>query len=416
MAYSELIKKYENVRDYMRDFFVYGFRTRNEFDQKSSRSYDNEKRRVESWLSEYMSFQQDGRGKKVFISVDSRDVAYNPLYKAFKTKSFTDIDIILHFYIMDILADGSNRSLKEIAEEIYVEYLGFFSSNLTPDEATIRNKLNEYTRMGLLKVSRIGKEYFYRRNSSVLKEDTLRDAIAFASETNPAGVVGSILLDKYESMPDYFSYKHHYLLSALDQQVLIQLLLCRKELNVARITLKSRKRDLENKIVVFPLKIYVSTQNGKQYLMAYDYSSHCTKMLRLDRILKAEKMGAEPNHKQYDSYAPEFAKHLWGISDSSNRAGEELDHVELYIHIEENEEFIVRRLEREKRNCTVERIDENTMRLVADVYNAQEMIPWIRTFIGRIDRFESNNETVVKCFYDDLETMKAMYGGEGNDL
>ena len=100
MAYSELIKKYENVRDYMRDFFVYGFRTRNDFDQKSSRSYDNEKRRVESWLSEYMSFQQDGRGKKVFISVDSRDVAYNPLYKAFKTKSFTDIDIILHFYII----------------------------------------------------------------------------------------------------------------------------------------------------------------------------------------------------------------------------------------------------------------------------------------------------------------------------
>lgn len=37
MAYSELIKNFEKVRSYMRDFYVYGFKGRDEFDAKSAR-------------------------------------------------------------------------------------------------------------------------------------------------------------------------------------------------------------------------------------------------------------------------------------------------------------------------------------------------------------------------------------------
>lgn len=74
MAYSELIKNFSKIRAYMRDFYIYGFKNRNEYDQKSVRSYDNEKRRMESWLGEYMSFHQDASGKNVFLSVDSRNI------------------------------------------------------------------------------------------------------------------------------------------------------------------------------------------------------------------------------------------------------------------------------------------------------------------------------------------------------
>ena len=50
MAYSELIKNFDRVRDYARQFYIYGFKSRTEYDQKSARSYDNERRRLESWL------------------------------------------------------------------------------------------------------------------------------------------------------------------------------------------------------------------------------------------------------------------------------------------------------------------------------------------------------------------------------
>ena len=121
MAYSELIKKFDNVRNYMREFFVYGFKSREEFTQKSARSYDNERRRIESWLGDYMSFRKNDAGKNVFLSVDSRSVSRNPLYKAFKAKSFTDNDIVLHFYILDILADAAARTHREIVHKLELE-------------------------------------------------------------------------------------------------------------------------------------------------------------------------------------------------------------------------------------------------------------------------------------------------------
>ncbi len=34
MAYSELIKNFERIRDYMREFYVYGFKSRDEFTKK----------------------------------------------------------------------------------------------------------------------------------------------------------------------------------------------------------------------------------------------------------------------------------------------------------------------------------------------------------------------------------------------
>ena len=53
-----------------------------------------------------------------------------------------------------------------------------------------------------------------------------------------------------------------------------------------------------------------------------------------------------------------------------------------------------------------------TCRFIADVYDASEMLPWIRTFIGRIVDLQCNNKFVVKTFNDDLRHMEAIYGGE----
>lgn len=63
MAYSELIKNFNRIRDYMREFYVYGFKSRDEYTGKSARSYDNERRRIESWLGHYMQFRQTVDGK-----------------------------------------------------------------------------------------------------------------------------------------------------------------------------------------------------------------------------------------------------------------------------------------------------------------------------------------------------------------
>ena len=79
MAYTELVKNFNRIRDYMREFYIYGFKSRDEYTKKSARSYDDERRRLASWLGEYMQFRQTTEGKNVFLSIDSRMLHHNPV-------------------------------------------------------------------------------------------------------------------------------------------------------------------------------------------------------------------------------------------------------------------------------------------------------------------------------------------------
>lgn len=412
MAYSELIKNFERIRDYMREFYVYGFKSREEYNAKSARSYDNERRRMESWLGDYMSFRRNAAGKNVFLSVDSRRIPHNPLHKAFKAKSFTDKDITLHFYILDILADGSALSSKEIIDQINDEYLSHFNDAFSLDESTVRKKLKEYEALGLLCSEKRGREVFYQRTDTAsLDLSSWSDALAFYSEADPMGVIGSFLMDKLHKPPDIFRFKHHYILHALDSDILYQLLQAIDERRAVELTVKSLRSGRDYQRTVCPLKIYVSTQSGRQYLLGYHYRGKHMAFFRLDAIKKAAIGNVEKHYDKYIGYQEKFDQHLWGVS-----AGPDynLDHIEMTIHYGPGEEYILQRLEREKRHGRIEVIDEHTCRFIADVYDALEMLPWLRTFIGRIVDLQCSSQFVVDAFYEDLARMNAMYGGDGN--
>ena len=79
-----------------------------------------------------------------------------------------------------------------------------------------------------------------------------------------------------------------------------------------------------------------------------------------------------------------------------------------------DEAFIPGRLEREKRCGQVERLDETHWRYTARVYDALEMLPWIRTFIGRIVDLKCDDARVTERFYRDMADMAALYGGDGD--
>jgi hypothetical protein len=79
-AFTELIKNFDKIRDYARVFLVYGYKCRNDYTHKSSRSYDNERRRIESYLAGYIQWETSARGKNLFISTDTGDLSQNPLF------------------------------------------------------------------------------------------------------------------------------------------------------------------------------------------------------------------------------------------------------------------------------------------------------------------------------------------------
>ena len=108
--FQELIKNFDRIRDYMRQFYIYGFKARTEFDGKSARTYDNERRRIESWLADYTRADYTSKGKHVYINVDSKEIPQNPLYTAWKSKSFTDNDLMLHFFLLDQMIEDGNEN------------------------------------------------------------------------------------------------------------------------------------------------------------------------------------------------------------------------------------------------------------------------------------------------------------------
>lgn len=178
MAYSELIKSFSRTPTYMRSFYVYGFKHRGDFDKKSTCGYENERRRVESWLGDYMSFGQDGDGRCVFLSVDSRAVSSNPLYRAFCTKSFNDRNIMLRFQLLDILSDLYGLKIFDILEELS-ERLNSFDKGDAPDESTVRKKLSEYEKLGLATKGKHGRETVYCQSAYPLDLGTWLEAAAF---------------------------------------------------------------------------------------------------------------------------------------------------------------------------------------------------------------------------------------------
>ena len=409
MAYSELIKNFDRIRDYMRQFYVYGFKSRTEYDKKSARSYDNERRRMESWLGNFMGFRQTGDGKNVFLSVDSRAISGNPLYNALKAKSFTAGDVTFHFYILDILQEGEGYTAQQIVDRITDKYLCCFETDWQPDISTIRKKLKEYVTLGILEAEKQGRELYYRRAKDGVSLNQWEDTISFFSEADPLGVIGSTILDKLDTLPDHFQYKHHYMLHALDSQILLQLLTAigqRMSVDITNVSQRSGKLSYHT---VCPLKIFISTQGGRQYLLSYHYRFKKLMFLRLDYIQKVEPTVEEKKYDKYLGFYEKFISHLWGTSTGIEF---NVDHLEMTIHFEDYEYFIPQRLEREKRNGRVEMVDRNTCRYIADVYDASEMLPWLRTFIGRIEKLECSNEAVTRQFYADLDAVYAMYGGE----
>lgn len=438
MAYSELIKKLEKTREYVRRFYVFGFWHRDQYDIRSARSYDNERRRVESWMSDYVTSRREAAGKVVYLSVDGRTILHNPLYHMFKAKSFTSNDITLHFYLMDILAKGDAMAIGEILEQITHRYFVKFKTHHVLEESTLRKKLKEYEKLGLIRSIKCGNKLLYQRTDVDISLEQWAEAFAFYSEMNPLGVIGSFLLDKLKNVPDYFQFKHRFLLHTLDGEILSRILdsICEQ----AEIKLVMRVADGESKpFVVHPMKIYVSTQNGRQYLLAWDDVLDRPWFYRLDNILKAEKekrfmmqkaelqnteakvRNAEEDMKAKEeelakSYAKKYESvkdKIWGVSLGDYAT---MEHIEMKIFAEPHEYFIGQRLEREKRCGTVEKIDENTYLFRADVYDAKELLPWIRTFIGRIVSLECSNPAILEKFSRELQELNEIYGGEGYDI
>lgn len=402
MAYSELIKNFDHIREYLRDFFVYGFHTRDEFSAKSGRSYDNERRRIENYLDGWVSFRQTPTGKTLFISPEGSRVTHNPLYRAFKAKSFTSRDITLHFMILDFLADGKPKTMQEIENALYDHYLAH-TEGLFFDESTLRKKLKEYTGLGLLTAEKAGRKVTYRISRDGIRLEDYRDLLRFASEENLLGIIGSYMEDRLDEKESLLLFRNHSFMNMLDSETLAIILQAIHEKRWIRIRKMNHRDGRETLLSTIPWKVYVSLRSGRNYLLAGTSDGNLSS-IRIDYIRSISLGDKATDYDELAAHWKETVSHMWGVV-----IRRRLEHISMDIHVEADENFIVRRLEREKRCGKVTRIDENTFRFEADVMDSLEMVPWIRTFFGRITRLSADNPRLLRWIRQDLKEMSSLY-------
>lgn len=477
--FQELIKNFNKCRDYVRDFFVYGFKSRQDFtsDRKSARTYDDERRRITSWLSEYVveDMTEQNHVKNISLQIDSNLLDTNPLFSVWKTKSFTDNDIMLHFYLLDILggctyssehsktmstdsdssscrhnptdadsdsssshhnpddanpdsSSGNSKhsaySANELADILSEDY------SFPADTQLVRRKCNEYVKEGLLETEKAGKTLLYKCSltwdelfdhvlTNITDSTSFINAISLLQLDCPFGYIGNTILERLQKENNVFRVKHSFPVFTLEDEIAYELLLAKNNHSYVKMDIMSNKTGQSPRPVYgVPLKIFVSTRTGRRYVCIYHTihekgrtltndqqktstaSSRISKPkfhfrnVRLDQIKSVsvikpdDTSGSKSNAitatiDAYNTQEEALMNNLpfvWGVSFEGMRTK-----TSLTLRIDEQyERFILNRLEREGKGGELTKLADNTFLYEKIVFDANEMFPWLRTFIGRI--------------------------------
>ncbi|MDO4178477.1 MAG: WYL domain-containing protein [Phascolarctobacterium sp.] len=405
-GYNELVKNFDKLRDYMREFFIYGYKTRDDYDKKSARSYDDARRRIASFLNDYVDSSQDKNGKRVSITVSTSNIASNPFYAAYGCKSFTDNDINLHFLLLAIL-DGKSMTADEIADYISLEFQLLF------DVQTIRKKLKEYAQEGIFTFVKEGRTIKYTLNqeklSDILPDAKAEDFLAFFSEVAPFGEIGHYLQEENNLANEHFCFKHHYLAKVLDDTVLLKIMQAIEERKCIQFDNYSERLDESRCFIAFPMKIFSSVQNGRRYALMVGTDCRAYSCFRLDYIKSVTILDpfSKKTAETEISVLNKKLKAAWG---TCIKRLSHLDKVEMEIFVdEEKEHYILERLEKEGRNGVVEKVRDNHFKYTTTTYDAGEMLPWIKSFTGRIISVRSQNPRIEEVFASDTQRMYELY-------
>ena len=425
--FHELIKNIDKCRDYVRDFFVYGFKSRSDFPGKSARTYDDERRRIVSWLEEYVKedFTENGRSKNISLQIDQKLLDTNPLFRVWQAASFTDRDLILHFFILKILEDKNTAySAPEITDLLMDEYA------VETDLQTVRRKCNEYVNEGLLVTSKERKTLLYSRGilfDELLKDtQPLIDMIKCLHLDLPLGIVGHTILSAQSTENHIFRVKHSFPTFTLEDEILLSLLEAIHDKYKCELFIQSNRRMNDGYTVSgMPLQIFVSMRSGRRFICLYHPGkSSSFSCFRLDQIKKVkilEKSGVK-GFSSAEGFLEKERDHVWGVSFFPSLRGRgKYQKLMLTIHADEQtEDFIVQRLIREGQGGSVTKNGCDTFLYEKTVVDAREMFPWIRSFTGRIKdlriygtdgkKLFEENRKLEKIFYDDLEKTYKIYG------
>lgn len=420
-----LMRDFHDIRDVIRLFFTYGFFSKRDIAVRNGIkeiTYDKYKKTIHNVIDndKIRSYVNEKREKCVYIDADYVLDSDNPLFTIWQGKSVTANDMWYVFAIADTLARHTEGlTTIEVAEELARH------TSRGIEEQTVRNRLAELCKLGLVHSVRSGRRISYVLHKWRLENmprdmlDELNTALAFFQNVHPVGVLGHHLRSRLSlHMPQQdrqapIIFKHHHIGGTIDDEMLLAVLQAIRERRRIEFDLQQQQGDTIRfkRIPFVPIKLISDRWQGRRYIAGYDEEFARCWSFRLDKMFHIE---LQDVCKSFEAWRMELERQLersWTVVMlEPNRT---LELVEMTLAIDPGREsYVLDRLQAEGKWGTVEQSGLNCYAYRIEVNSAEEMLPWLRTFTGRIVQFHCSKPDITARLYNDWTNALQQYEEE----
>ena len=166
-----LIRDYERIRHILRDFYIFGCFTKDDYVNIkgiSASKNDKDKKKINAYLPEdFINKKTQNKRVIQFCAYNMYKDRENYIANTFRCKTFTDLDIKSYFYVLQLLNKNGEMGLNELEKKINGIKYGAVNDYT---KESIKNKLKELTYSGYITSDDDENKPKYN-----LKEDILKD-------------------------------------------------------------------------------------------------------------------------------------------------------------------------------------------------------------------------------------------------
>lgn len=385
-----LIRDYENIRRILRDIYIFGCFSKEDFLESkgiSSRKYDKEQQRITSYLPKgFLRKRRADRKVLLYCSYQGVGGTGGNLADTYRNKTFTALDVMAYFFVQQLLNESGELTVAEILRALPAlnEKAVFTKDNL-------RVKLEELAEKGFLRSRREGRSVLYSLSADIwrdFRDEELQDIctyLEFMRNVSPLETPYYFLHRKLKlylwaergieaEEREVFRFKHNHLFNSLDNDIMLEIL---RAMRAGRL-LRIGRYGAEGGILAVPVELIHDSIYGRQYLYCLEAESGKAMVVRLDRIsaISAGEGQSEAQRAAARERAG-YSDECWCTSGTEREFSEIV--MEFYFD-EEREGYILDRIRNESHGGSLRRLERGIYEYRLRLRDPDEMIPWIRSF------------------------------------
>jgi hypothetical protein len=417
-GFKTSILDYEAIRNALRFVYMYGCCTKNytigQGLTTSARKYEDDMRRLRAFIPEkYLNKATADRQAYLRVCVSALEAGENFLARSYSIRSLNERWFVLYFAIMQLLSGYGKLTASELNNKI----------DLTLDNSdcgewfspkTLQSFLGELREEGLIEKTKtrysIARDRFKCFSPAEIEE--VRRAVGFYKNVLPVGILGEHL---YDSLTDYlcyergvvliekqiFRFRYRHMQRIVDDHAMYKAFKCKRYGRMARIDGSANETE-------FALgRIIIDWNYGRQYLAMISRNGQF-QVKKFDSI-KGVEITDVPVPADIPVDNPLDGS--WLTSYLPKQKEKRRIAVQAIFSFDPvNERHILRRLNKEKRNGTVTKLNEGKYAYHIDVTDPNEMLPWFRSFMGYVYIRKSDEHDLHQKYRTCIEAMGELYG------